>query len=244
MPADVAPIPEAEARYHAVEDPHRRQTWLVDALLGGQDGVVNVLGVVLGVAVASAETRIVLAAGVATALAESVSMAAVAYTSSRTASDVFRGERAREYRHVRRAPNVERAEVRSMYEDLGFRGELLDRVVATITANEDVWVAQMMAHEHHLTEIDRRSSLRSAALVGAAAAAGSLAPLAPFVFLPLAPATWLAVGLAAAILFAFGAFKASRTVGAPARGGAQLMLIGLVSALAGFGVGLAFRATP
>lgn len=53
-----------------------------DVILGGQDGLVNVLGVVLGVAAASGETRIVLAAGLAAAFAESFSMAAVAYTST------------------------------------------------------------------------------------------------------------------------------------------------------------------
>jgi len=53
-----------------------------DVILGGQDGLVNVLGVVLGVAAATQETRIVLAAGLAAAFAESFSMAAVAYTST------------------------------------------------------------------------------------------------------------------------------------------------------------------
>lgn len=55
---------------------------LRDVILGGQDGIVNVLGVTLGVAAASADTRIVLAAGLAATFAESFSMAAVAYTAS------------------------------------------------------------------------------------------------------------------------------------------------------------------
>lgn len=53
-----------------------------DIILGGQDGLVNVLGVALGVAAASEESRLVLAAGLAAAFAESFSMAAVAYTST------------------------------------------------------------------------------------------------------------------------------------------------------------------
>ena len=59
-----------------------RQLDLRDIILGGQDGLVNVLGVTLGVAAASGDTRIVLAAGLAATFAESFSMAAVAYTSS------------------------------------------------------------------------------------------------------------------------------------------------------------------
>ncbi|HHH41004.1 MAG TPA: VIT family protein, partial [Chloroflexi bacterium] len=54
---------------------------LAEVILGGQDGLVNVLGVILGVAAASADQRIILAAGLAATFAESVSMAAGVYTS-------------------------------------------------------------------------------------------------------------------------------------------------------------------
>jgi vacuolar iron transporter family protein len=235
---------EAERRHHEHLDPHRRQTWIADVLLGGQDGLVNVLGIVLGVSVASGEARIVLAAGLSAALAESVSMAAVAYTASRTAGDLYRGEREREYRHVRTVPNVEREEVREIYARLGFEGELLDRIVETITRDEDVWVAVMMAHEHRLEDIEPRRSLRSAGLVGLASMVGSLVPLAPFLFLPVGPAAWASVGAAALSLFAFGAFKSAQTWGRPIRGAVELTVIGIASALIGYVVGLLFRAAP
>ena len=59
-----------------------RKLDLRDIILGGQDGLVNVLGVTLGVAAASADTPLILAGGLAATFAESFSMAAVAYTSS------------------------------------------------------------------------------------------------------------------------------------------------------------------
>ncbi|NIT03807.1 hypothetical protein GTO10_02645 [Candidatus Saccharibacteria bacterium] len=68
------------------QQPSHRQLDLRDIILGGQDGLVNVLGVTLGVAAASGDTRIILAAGLAATFAESFSMAAVAYTSSVTGS--------------------------------------------------------------------------------------------------------------------------------------------------------------
>jgi hypothetical protein len=55
------------------------------------------------------------------------------------AAEVYRSERAREYRHVKRVPTLERAEVREIYERKGFSGALLDRIVDTITADPDVW---------------------------------------------------------------------------------------------------------
>lgn len=214
-----------------------RSRWLGDLVLGAQDGLVNTLGVVLGVAAASADARIVFAAGMAAGIAESVSMAAVGYTSSVARGDLFRSERAREYRHVELTPDIERAEVRALYEKKGFDGELLERVVATICANKDVWVALMMAEEHELTPVDRRASLRAAALIGVCALIGSLAPVLPFAVLGLRASVLIALALGAALLFGLGAFKASVTVGGRAKSGLELAVIGMASAVAGYLVG-------
>jgi VIT1/CCC1 family predicted Fe2+/Mn2+ transporter len=139
-PRPGADVPKSELYYHARVDPHRRGSSISNIILGGQDGLVNVLGLLLGAAGAGASGRIVLAAGLAGGLAESVSMAAVAYTSTIAQADVYRSERSREYRHIARVPALEREEVRALYEKKGFSGELLARIVQTITADPDVWV--------------------------------------------------------------------------------------------------------
>ena len=71
---------------------------LRDVILGGQDGLVNVLGVILAVATATHDARIVIIAGLAAAFAESISMAAVGYTSFKAAKE-YDG-RATQYRPV------------------------------------------------------------------------------------------------------------------------------------------------
>lgn len=232
---------EIERHHHDVVDPHVRARWLSDVLLGGQDGLVNVLGVVLGVAAATHETRVVLAAGFAAAFAESVSMAAVAYTSSVAQGDLYRSERAREYRHIASAPRFEREEVRALYARRGFSGELLERIVETITANEDVWVAVMLSEEHGLTEVDRKKSARTAVVVGLASLVGSFLPLVPFLALPVRFAVWASGAMAAVVLFAFGAYKARLTIGHPMKAGLELAGIGTVSALVGWLVGAFFQ---
>ena len=63
---------------------------LRDFILGAQDGIVNVLGLVLGVASATFDTKIVLISGLAGLFAESISMGAVAFTSSKAARDYYR----------------------------------------------------------------------------------------------------------------------------------------------------------
>ena len=230
-----------EILHHTHRDPHRRASSLSDFILGAQDGLVNVLGVILGIAAATDDPRIVLVAGLATTFAESISMGAVAFTTTLADADLYQSEREREYRHIKEIPNLEKQEVREIYESKGFRGDLLKRIVETVTANKDVWVAVMMAEEHQLAPVDRRQALRAAWIVGLSAVVGSLIPLAPFLFLSIAASMWASVIVTAAVLFAIGMYKARVTVGRPARSGLEMAVIGTLSALAGYLVGILLK---
>ncbi len=231
-----------QRRLHARSDPHVRGRWLSDLVLGAQDGVVNTLGVVLGVVSATSDTRVILATGMAAAVAESVSMAAVAYTSSLARGDLYRAERAREYRHVERVPSVERDEIRGIFARRGFTGELLERAVDTVCRDKDTWVSMMMAEEHELSDVDRKASLRSSAVVGLASLVASVGPVLPFAATGGLLATGAAIALGVGLLLALGAFKARLTTGSPGRSAIALAVIGLASAFAGYAVGALFAA--
>ncbi|MFT3776523.1 MAG: VIT1/CCC1 transporter family protein [Minicystis sp.] len=234
----------SEDEIHQRIDPHPRSSSLSDVILGGQDGLVNVLGVILGVAAATSEARVVLVAGLAATFSESVSMAAVAYTSKRAEADRYLGEEARERRHIRAAPNLEREDVRAIFRKKGFHGEELERIVETITSNEASWLAIMMAEEHQLTPIDARRPLKSALVVGLSALVGSLLPLLPFAVLPVRPSMWAAALLSALALFLAGVYKARLTAGRPGRSGMEMAAIGMASALVGYAVGALLGALP
>jgi len=232
---------EKEQQHHSHADPHRRASSLSDVILGGQDGLVNVLGVILGVAAATFDSQIVLIAGLAATFAESVSMGAVAYTSTLADADFYESEREREYRHIVEVPNLERQEIRQIYSDKGFGGELLERIVNTITEDKDVWVAVMMAEEHQLVPTNRKEALKSALIVGFSAIVGSLIPLLPFILLPVKTGMWTSILVAALVLFFVGAYKARTTVGHPGKSGLEMAIIGTVSALVGYAVGALFK---
>jgi VIT1/CCC1 family predicted Fe2+/Mn2+ transporter len=237
-------IIEDEFHHHNKNDPHKKEWNLSEVILGGQDGLVNVLGVILGVAAATSDVRVVMVAGLAATFAESISMGAVAYTSTQASADFYESEREREYRHIQNVPNLEKDEIRKIYQQKGFEGGLLERIVETITANEDVWVAVMMAEEHKLTPSNRSSALRAAIIVGISAIVGSLVPLIPFTFLPLGWSMISAVLMTAIVLFIIGAYKAKITVGKPVRSGFEIALIGTISALAGYAVGALLKIPP
>jgi predicted membrane protein (TIGR00267 family) len=235
-------ILEYERGLHQSHDPHGRSSRLADVILGGQDGLVNVLGIVLGVAVAYSDPRLVLTAGMAAAFAESVSMAAVAYTATLAEADHYESESERELRHIERYPNHEAEEIREIYQAKGFHGELLEQIVEKITADRGVWVRVMLAEEHHIVPVDRRGAKNTAVVVGLSALVGSFIPLLPFLFVPVLPGIPLALLFSALTLFGVGVYKSRlTTVGRPARSGVEMAVIGLLSALVGYVIGLLFR---
>ena len=216
---------------------------LSEVILGGQDGLVNVLGVILGVAAASQDTRIVLAGGLAATFAESISMAAVAYTSKVAERDYYYRELAREKREIKDVPEMEIEEIREIYRQKGFKGKLLEDIVKVITSDEKVWLDTMMSDELKLTPVEEKRPFIAAFVVGFSAIVGSLIPLWPFFFLPVQEGIYSSMIVSAIALFFVGVIKARLTIGNWGRSGLEMALIGMVSALAGYGIGFMFTPT-
>ena len=225
----------------AHREDHRQGNWLRDVILGGQDGLVNILGIILGVIAGGGSDTVLLAAGFAAAITESISMAAVGYTSSVSERDYYEAERARETAEIGAMPEAERQEIRDIYAAKGFSGDLLDSVVNTITANRETWLATMMGEELHLQPVQSRDIFRTAVVIGVATLIGHLIPLLPFLFLARTPALILAIVLSAVALFGVGAYTAVTLVGDWRRSGLKFLAIGLGAAAIGFVVGRLFN---
>jgi VIT1/CCC1 family predicted Fe2+/Mn2+ transporter len=221
---------------------HRETNWLRDVILGGQDGLVNILGIILGVIAGGGSTTVLLATGFAASITESISMGAVGYTSSVSQRDFYRAERARESAEIDTVPEVERQEIREIYASKGFTGELLERVVDTITADRDTWLATMMDEELHLRPVQTTDVLRSAVLITVATLIGHLIPLLPFVWLARTPALVLAIALSALVLFGVGVYSALTLIGDWRKSGLQMLVIGLGAAGVGFLIANLFHA--
>lgn len=237
---------------------HIASTLLSDFILGSQDGIVNVLAVLLGVAVGAYQKwvnkdlsdpfTIIMAGGLAATFGESISMGAVAYTSTLARRDHYLGELAREEREMKELPETERAEVRTVFESWGFTGHELDEIVDRVISKPKAWLEFMMAHELHLAPLEEDQARRSAIIVGFAAILGSLIPLIPFLLFRAPAETPMAmtgsVIVAAITLFAIGWYKGRTTVGRPFRSGIQMLIIGTISAIAGFLIAYLVSAPP
>src|SRR5438128_2290807 len=221
---------------------HRQTNWLRDVILGGQDGLVNILGIILGVIAGGGSNTVLVAAGFAAAITESISMGAVGYTSSVSQRDYYQAERARESAEIDTMPGAERREIREIYTTKGFAGDLLERVIDTITANRESWLGTMMDEELHLQPVQTADIFRSAFVITVATLNGHLIPLLPFVWLARTPALVLAIVLISLVLFGMGVYSAVTLVGDWRKSGAKMLVIGLGAAGVGFLIGNLFHA--
>jgi VIT1/CCC1 family predicted Fe2+/Mn2+ transporter len=218
---------------------HPRPTLLSDFILGSQDGLVNVLGILLGLVIATHDTRVIFVAALAALAAESISMGAVAYTSTRARYNLYRAERERELEEMRDLPDAEREEIRVIFRKWGFEGAELEELVRKIESKPAAMLEMMMAFELHLAPIPADQPRRSATIVFLATVFGSLIPLLPFVFLSsdLVTASYVSIAVSGAMLFAIGWYEAKTNLGITWEGGLRMLLIGLGAGFGGFAAG-------
>jgi VIT1/CCC1 family predicted Fe2+/Mn2+ transporter len=104
---------------HATE-PHRsglgqRLNWLRAGVLGANDGIVSIAGLVVGVAAATTHRSAILAAGIAGMVAGAVSMALGEYVSVSTQRDTERALLAKERFELDHYPDAELEELAGLY---------------------------------------------------------------------------------------------------------------------------------
>ncbi len=225
--------PLAEREHKLAEDLH-------DWILGGQDGLVNELGTMLGLAAVTADKTILVAGGLASMLAEAISLAAVAYTSTRASIAYYESERAEQERLIVENPHLQREVLIDAYARRGLSRADAVRIVAELTHDRKVWLEMLMEEHLHLYPLGDAKPLHSALIVGIASTLGCLIALLPFFFLERSGAVIVSLVGSTLLLFGGGAISAKLTIGDWKRRGLEIASIGLVAALAGFGIGWLF----
>lgn len=212
-----------------------------DIILGGQDGLVNVLGLVLGMAVATADTRIVVTAGLAALLAESIAMAGVAFTASGAERQLGAtlGDRIETERRER--GDARGRERRARLLATGLARHEVDGIETEVAREAAAWTAELELTRRAFAPVRETRPIRAATVVGISTAIGSSVPLVPFLVLPIEIAPLVALVVGAAVLAVAGMERASLTGGPRLRAAAEMVAIGTVSALAGYLIGQLLR---
>jgi len=224
-----------------MHEPHRNGNRLSVIILGGQDGLVSILGLLLGLSAATSSTRIVIAGGLAMIFAETLSMAAVAYTSKMAERDHYAAEKRLENKEVRYKSATERQEIVDIYSAKGFSGKLLNDIVDHITSNHELWIDTMMKDELNLLPVVKKDVYVYSFIVGVATFSGAFLPLIPFFFLHVHPALIGALIISVIALAAVGYYKAFMTLGKPLKSAFQMVIIGMGAAIAGYLIGILFK---
>ena len=152
-----------EAKIHGRDNAlNKFQDYLGEFVYGGIDGSVTTFAVVAGAAGANLESSVVIILGFANLIADGFSMSVGSYLSTKSEIQNYEKHKKIEYWEVDHLPEKEKEEIREIYADKGFEGELLEKVVDTITANKDRWVDVMMKEELEMSE-ESRSPIKMAA---------------------------------------------------------------------------------
>lgn len=166
------------------DDPHyiSRSNWLRAAVLGGNDGIVSVSSLIVGIAAADAETGTVVLAGVAGLAAGAMSMAAGEYVSVSSQSDTERADIAREAIALRDMPEEELDELTEIFIDKGVSPETARQVAVEMTEYDALGahVREELGVSDELSANPLQAALASGATFSVAAAVPVLAAwLAP-----------------------------------------------------------------
>ncbi len=183
-----------------------RLNWLRAAVLGANDGIVSVAGIVIGVAGATTSRGPIFTAGLAGLVAGAVSMALGEYVSVSSQRDSQRALIAKEKRELAATPEEELVELTALYEAKG-----LSAVTARTVATELTALDPLAAHldaELHIDPDDIPSPVQAAVASALSFTSGALLPIVAILLPPAAlrvPVAFVAVLIALALTGALSA---------------------------------------
>ena len=204
-----------------------------EVVFGAQDGLLSTLALVTGVRGADAQRYPILVAGLAGALAGTISMALGAYIAAKSQRDVFEAELDKEREQLRRRPNVEVIELAAIFEAEGLEYEAASRAARAIATNPEVMLKTMAEKELGIQYEATGSPLSDAVTMGMSFVVGSAVPILPYVVLGTTAGLVVSVVLTLGTLFVMGMVKASLAGESWLRSGAEIAgLAGAAAALA------------
>ncbi len=207
-----------------------------EIIFGAEDGFVSTLGLVLGMATATNDSRIVIIAGVVYVISEAFSMGAGTYLSSKAQKEFYMSELKKEKGEIVKSPEEERQEVREIYKSKGFSGRLLNTIVSRITSKKSLWLRVMMEEELRIFP-EKINPIKDTVVMFIASILSGFVPLLPFLLLLPSQAAIASVFVTLAALFVTGAVKALYVQLDWKRSGLEMLVVGALAAAIGYVVG-------
>ena len=211
-----------------------RLNWLRAGVLGANDGIVSVAGIVVGVAGATPARGPVFTAGLAGLVAGAVSMALGEYVSVSSQRDSEQALLAKEMAELRDMPEFELAELAGIYERKGLRPETARQVAIELTEHDAL--AAHLSAELGIDQDDVVSPWHAALASAVAFTCGAILPMLTILLPPelRIPVTFVAVLIALALTGYVAAW-----IGGSSRGRAMIRVVigGALALAATFAIG-------
>ncbi len=223
--------------------------YLREIVYGGNDGIITTFAVVAGFAGAQANpvssavpVVSVLLFGLANLFADGLSMSVGSFLSLRADQDVYRNEKAKEAHEITQEPENEFEETVEILRRKGY-GEADGRAMAALLRkNTAYWTDFMMKDELDMANPEHEKPVQIAIATFLSFTLFGSIPLLPYA-LGVSPGWVFPVSLAATglALFLLGVLRSAVTRQPAARGVAETLLLGGISAGVAFYVGTFFR---
>jgi len=199
------------------------------AVFGVSDGLVSNASLIMGIAGATADSKIVLLSGAAGLIAGAFSMAAGEFVSVRSQREMYEYQIGLEREELDQYPQEEAEELALIYEARGLPREEASRMARALTADPEQALLTLAREELGLNPDDLGSPLGAAASSFLAFAAGAAVPVLPYVLGGGAASLAIAVGLTALVSFGVGAVLSLFTGRSALMSGARMLAIGLAA---------------
>ena len=208
-----------------------------ELVLGTQDGLLVPLGVVTGLAGASATATVIIVGGVAEAAAGALAMGTGSFLASRAENQLFKAEISAEEAELERDPEGERAELELLLRDEGLDARAARTAAESIGRSRLSLLKTMVEKELGLSYGQVETELGDAAVVGASYAAAALVPLWPYFFWSTTTALGASLAATGVALFSLGVVKGRVARLHLVRSGLEVLLVGGISAGLGYLIG-------
>ncbi len=224
--------------------------WAIeDFVYGATDGAVTTFAIVAGVVGASLSPSVVLILGFANLFADGFSMAIGNYLSAKSRIEYVERQRKREEWEIENTTAQKIQEIKDIYLDKGFKGEILESIAKVITSKRKVWVDTMMEEKIGLAGNNNENPIYKAITTFFAFYLVGLIPLIPFIYVYFAyfdlshlvnkidNVFLYSIIFTAISFFSIGLVKGKVVNKSPLRSGLNTLIIGGIAAAVAFLVG-------
>ena len=224
-------------------EPHiKESSYIRDLVFGFGDGVNTSLGIVAGVGGAAISADVVILAALVGMFTGAKAMAVQNYLAVKSQREILESEIKREEFEIESVPEKEKDEIEEIYRAKGFQGEVLDKVVTTITSNKKVWLKTMLTEELGVNLEIVGNPLRGALVMFGSFLIGGILPILPYFvvkagLISSSYAIASAIGISIISSFTVGAIKARIAKKNWIKGGLEMAGLGTGIALIGYGIG-------